>query len=177
MIISFAIAGKNDLPNPPQGYTWEWCESIKAGFLKPDSWYFKEEEKGGTKAFFITKELIDVEGMFKTGLSVNAIKYASIKTKKLPSELAKETINKMKLMLECKDSFSVGDGVYFKGYACICHSKSPLLGMVMQYSLAMGNDNTGTFYSIVFESPEAEWDEAWKIGRPIIDDLALESEY
>lgn len=177
MRFSFAIAGKEDLPNPPQGYTWQWCEGIKAGFLKPDGWYFKEEEKGDTKAFFISKESADKEGMFKTGLSVNAVKYASVKTRKLPSEYARESINKMRLLLECKDSFPAGDGVYFKGYACICHSKSPLLVMVMQYTLALGNDNTGTFYLIVFESPETEWDQAWKIGRPIIDNLALESEY
>jgi hypothetical protein len=44
------------------------------------------------------------------------------------------------------------------------------------HTLAVANPKTNTLYLIIFESLEPEWDKAWKIGKPIMDMLALEDE-
>jgi len=35
---------------------------------------------------------------------------------------------------------------------------------------------TGALYVFMFEAPAAEWEEAWKIGEPIIQKLGLDDE-
>jgi hypothetical protein len=40
----------------------------------------------------------------------------------------------------------------------------------------VANPKTNTLYLIIFESPEAEWDMAWKAGQKIMDTLALDDE-
>ena len=54
-----------DPPPAPKGYAWKRIESVKASFLVPEGWHFKEETKDGTRAFFITKEDIDKNGSFE----------------------------------------------------------------------------------------------------------------
>jgi len=174
---SVSPAGEKDLPPAPQGFFWKWCEAIKAGFLMPDGWFFKEEWQGETKAIFITKESIEKEVMFKTGLSVNVIQNAEKKTGIIPSAYAKNFIDNIQSKIQSWGLNSVGDGVYFKGYGVFSRSESRESGSIVQYTLIMGNDIKGTLYIIIFESPEVSWDENWKTGNIIIDNLALESEF
>jgi len=42
--------------------------------------------------------------------------------------------------------------------------------------LAIGNVKTNTLYLIMFESPEALWDEAWKKGEVMLRDFRLDDE-
>ena len=58
-----------DFPVPPKQFSWQHCTDVKASFLRPKGWYFKEEYKEKTKAIFITKENVDKDKWFKTGLS------------------------------------------------------------------------------------------------------------
>ncbi|MDP3790421.1 MAG: hypothetical protein Q8R48_08505 [Candidatus Omnitrophota bacterium] len=60
-------AGKSDLPAAPEGYSWKSCAGMQASFLLPDRWFFKEEEKDGTQAVFITKESLKKVKIYKTG--------------------------------------------------------------------------------------------------------------
>ena len=62
---------RQDPPPAPKGFAWKRIESVKATFLVPEGWHFKEETKDGTRAFFITKEDIHKNGTFEIGLSVN----------------------------------------------------------------------------------------------------------
>lgn len=60
-----------DLPAAPAGFTWQEIPELKAALLKPNGWFFKREKQKDTLAYFITKEDIDKNGQFQTGLSVN----------------------------------------------------------------------------------------------------------
>ena len=44
---------------------------MKAAFLKPSGWFYREETQPGTLAVFITKEDISKVGEFQTGMSLN----------------------------------------------------------------------------------------------------------
>ncbi|MBU4377313.1 MAG: hypothetical protein KKD29_07600 [Candidatus Omnitrophica bacterium] len=176
-VCSVSFAGKNDLPAPPKGYSWKWCESVQAGFLLPKRWFFKEDENKGTRAIFITKEPLAENNTYKTGFSVNVIKECKDKMGMVPSEYAKQFIDKLKLTTEYSDLDTVEIGTYFKGYNGFFRSEVPGIGKGIQFNLALGNDHTGTFYLFILKSPESEWDAALKIGGPIMDNLTLESEF
>ncbi len=165
------------LPPAPKGYSWRWFESIKAGLLVPQGWFVKEENKGGTRAFFITKESIDKGGRFKTGFSLNVIENSPKKTGSPPSEYTKQFISKMASTTQSSEVRPVGDGTYFKGYGGFFRFRPTKEDAVVQYTLALGNDKTGTLYICTFESPEREWSGAWKLGSTIMDNLALETEF
>lgn len=165
------------LPPAPKGYSWRWFESIKAGLLVPQGWFVKEDTKGGTRAFFITKESIEKGGRFRTGFSLNVVQNSPKKTGSPPSEYAKQLINKMVSTTQSSEVRPVGDGTYFKGYGGFFRSRPPKEEIVVQYMLVLGNDKTGTLYICAFESPEREWNTAWKLGSAIMDNLALETEF
>src|SRR5262245_35331700 len=51
-------------------YSWRSVPTLHLSVLQPNSWHYKEVEKNGSVSVFITKEDIDKEGSFKTGLSI-----------------------------------------------------------------------------------------------------------
>ena len=61
-------------PPAPDGFSWKSIESVKASFLTPTGWHFREEDHDGARAFFITQEEIVDGGQYETGLSVNVQK-------------------------------------------------------------------------------------------------------
>jgi len=40
----------------------------------------------------------------------------------------------------------------------------------------VANPKTNTLYLFIFESPETNWDSAWKIGKQILDSLVIDDE-
>src|SRR6185295_18826881 len=151
-VVSWTYAA--DLSLAPPGYTWKRFDKIQASFLVPNGWFIKEEQKGSTTAIFITKESIEKQRRFQTGLSVNVIKDPKTSTGSAPSTYAKLFIERMSKKGAAIKPF--GDGTYLKGYWGLFRSKNPENTMVMQYTSALGNDKTGTLYIFIFESPESE---------------------
>ncbi|MDP3786870.1 MAG: hypothetical protein Q8R05_04895, partial [Candidatus Omnitrophota bacterium] len=123
------------------------------------------------------KESLKKVKVYKTGFSVNTIKNCLGKTGKIPSEYAKQWIDKMTATIESSNLGEAGDDTYFKGYNGYFRSTNPEGEKIVQFALALGNDKTGTVYLCVFESPEAEWKNTWPIGTTIADNLALETEF
>ena len=158
-----------DPPPAPKGYAWKRIESVKASFLVPEGWHFKEETKDGTRAFFITKEDIDKSGSFETGLSVN------VQTlKKDPAqERAAAFVGEIATSHEVLDFWGTETGV-MKGYACRVRRVSTEHPPLIIEVLAIGNSRTNTLYLIFFESPEATWAAAWKQGEPILTSFLLD---
>jgi hypothetical protein len=63
----------------------------------------------------------------------------------------------------------------FKEFGCLVKDTDSTGTIVMQ-TFAVGNPKTNTLSYFIFESPEADWDSAWKIGKPILDTLAIDDE-
>lgn len=140
------------------------------GFVKvevPTGWHVKEEQGRGTRALFVTKESIEHGGSFQTGLSVNAIRDIPVKTGMTPSVYAKSVIATLQ---RTKESRGVAEQKTrnFLGARGFFRSGSPTGEKTVLFSMAMGNDATGSVFFISFESPESEWEEAWKIGEQIV---------
>ncbi|MBN1550544.1 hypothetical protein JW979_03700 [bacterium] len=174
LIIMTVFAYAIDLPPAPSGYSWKVILNDKSALLIPDGWFFKHETKAGTEAFFVTKEDINLNGVFKTGLTLNILKNIDAKSSMPPSVYA------MKLMSEICSSNTViksssGDNGPFKTFLFQVNSKNDNETLIIHHVLA-ANDATGTLWLYIFEAPEEQWKEAWKTGEVMLNILALETE-
>lgn len=158
-----------DLPTPPPGFTWQEVPELKAAFLRPTGWFFKREEQKGTLAYFITEEDIAKNGEFQTGLTVNVFHL-----KKDPAvDRAKDMIDQLANQKH-GEKWSREFGP-FREFGLDCKDTDATGTAVIHY-LTVANPKTNTLYLFIFESPEASWNEAWKFGKQIMDNLALDDE-
>jgi hypothetical protein len=161
--VMFAI----DLPVPPQGFSWQEIPELKAAFLKPEGWYFKQEEQKGTLAYFITKENIDKAGGFQTGLTVNVFR-----------NLMQSAVDQAQAIIDRTAANKHGEkwtkeAGPFKEFGCRTKD-TDASGTIVMERLAVANPKTNTLYLFIFESPESEWNVSWKMGERIMDMLALD---
>ena len=159
-----------DLPPAPDGFSWQEIPEIKAAFLKPSGWYFKEEKQHDTLAYFITKENIDQNGEFQTGLTINVFRQLK---KSSAVEQGRSMIDNMAAKYHAdKWSQQVGPFIEFGCLARFTDSG----GSSVTHDLTVANPKTNTLYLFIFESTPEHWDEAWKIGNKIMNTLALDDE-
>jgi hypothetical protein len=178
-VSSAANGGVSGHAKPPKGFSWKRFEGIRALLLVPRGWHVKMEKKNQNESFiFITRDKMEKEGGFSTGLSLNTIRNVPSVFGVLPSEYATALlIDKMQGDRESKDVGPAPEDRRFKGYKGFFRFGSEQTGKTVQYVIALGNDATGTLYVFTFESPEAEWEEAWKTGAVILNNLVLDDKY
>jgi hypothetical protein len=166
----FVHAGPaTDLPVPPAGFTWQEIPELKAAFLLPKSWFFKREKNKDTLAYFITKESIENGGEFQTGLTVNVFRHK----KDNAVETAKYYIDQLAAKKHGeKWARDVGP---FKEFGCLTRD-TDASGTTVVQTLMVANPKTNTLYLFIFESPGANWDSDWTIGKQIIDSLVIDDE-
>jgi len=152
-----------DLPSPPAGFTWQQIPELKAAVLKPNGWFFKQEEQNGTLAYFITKENIGQGGDFNTGITVNVFRGLEDSAVQHGQTLIEQIATKMH---GAKWAQSAGP---FQEFGCDAKDSES----VMHY-LAIANPKTNTLYLFIFERPVPDWENAWKLGKQIMDNLALD---
>jgi hypothetical protein len=157
-----AVAG--ELPDAPKGFQWVEATKIKAAFLKPDGWFFREEEKPKVIAYFVSREDTHA-GKFEVGLTVNvkrvstgnAVEFAKKLVTEFPRSAGKTLIK----------SWDVSNGA-LSGGGC----EVEFGGIEMQL-VVLANAKTGMVYMVTFEAPKAEWEAAWRSGREIMNHLEL----
>jgi len=158
-----------ELPKPPEGFTWQEIPELKAAFLKPNGWFFKQEMQKGTLAYFITKENLEQGGQFDTGLTANVFKFK----KDSAVDHGKVLIGNMASQHHVEMwSRTVGP---FQEFGCELMD-TDASGTIMMRALTIANPKTNTLYLFIFESPIDNRDEAWKLGKHIIDNLAIDDD-
>ncbi len=169
-----AVANGEDPPKAPEGFAWKKIDSVKATFLVPEGWHFKEERKDETRAFFITQEDIDRKGQFETGLTVNVShlkeERAQDRATAIIAALAQNPGHELQDAWESETGVLKGIGGRIRRTET---GHSPLLMNV----LAVGNSRTNALYLIIFESPEANWKAAWSKGEPMMRLFVLDDAY
>jgi len=160
-----------DPPAPPEGFRWKQVASVKAAFLMPEGWFFQEERKGDIRAFFISKENIAKGGEFATGLTVNVVKLKEGSV----LERARTVIAQYAQLGEVQKLWEEENGALQLYGARIHVTKDPPL--FTEHLLAIGNTRTNTLYIVLFESPDASWDEAWKKGEVMLGNFLLDDEF
>jgi hypothetical protein len=166
-LLSAPILSAIDLPKPPPGFTWQDIPELKAAFLRPDGWFFKRESEKGTLAYFITKEDLTKTGEFNTGLTVNVFHL------KVDSEVerGKGMIGDMASKFHGKQWAQTAGP--FQEFGCEMN-ETDASGTYAMHALTVANPKTNTLYLFMFESPAASGDEAWKLGKQIMDTLAID---
>ena len=140
-----AVASAQNPPPAPSGFAWKPIESVKAAFLMPEGWHFKEESSANTTAFFISEENIDTSGAFQTGLTVNVIRLkkgeAQGQAAALLAELGRTPGNELQNTWQMEKGVLKGIGGRFR----ITEEGHP---PILEYVLAIGNSRTNTLYRL-----------------------------
>lgn len=157
------------LPEPPAGFSWQRLEEVKGAVLGPQGWHFKQQGGRPTLAYFITKENIDREGRYVTGLTIQAMRPPQPRT---AEELASALIDGAAQKKVLIRSWKTAKGV-FETYGWEFKNLSKDGSVTMAHGRIISNTKTKTFYWCLFESDEANWKEAWKTGEKMIETLML----
>lgn len=161
------------LSDAPEGYTWWLCPQTKTALRKPDGWHTKVTVVDGLFGYFISKEDIDELGEFTTGLTVNVTPQADQRYKTEVGELVGLTIGRAADAGEVLEDPWPTVSEPLVAYSIVVKHKDAGKGDFVTYRMAIGNVETGTLYIIIFEAPANEWEQAWKLGKPIIEQLIL----
>lgn len=165
ILVGCATTTSNDAATPtpeasslpaPDGFSWHIASNGVGAFLKPDGWFVKEESQEETNALFITKENIDTDGVFLTGMSINQINNLSTVSKLAPSQYAAFLISKVAKGKEVLKS-GVVEGNPLDMHVVRILSDNAGVPTVIHY-LSFGLDSKDQMYVINFESPESEWE-------------------
>jgi len=147
-----------NIPPPPEGYEWQYCEEVNGRFLKPKGWFFRKDILNGTKAYFISKEEIIGEGKFSTGLSINVITEIQKRSGFTPSLYAANFLKQAMKAKAVEKVWSEDFGPFAATGFSHPDSKADHQ-FYMSYLLA-ANEKSGTLYLMYFEAPQSEWEEA-----------------
>jgi hypothetical protein len=156
-----------NLPPAPRGFIWVDFKEGKTSFLKPTGWFEKREIKGGIAAFFLSKENIDAEGKFETGLTLNYIDQVHRTADAVPSEYAKKFVALTAAKHQLTASFvsSIGPGITGFGFRFKDNAASP---EIIHYFI-VADDPADTLRIILFEASATEWNLAWVVGQQMLN--------
>ena len=166
-------AHRDTLPPAPAGFAWRLLAEINAAVLVPDGWFFKRTVSSraiATIAYFVSRENIDANGAFETGLSLNVL----LRPKDAEG-YAKGTIAKiagMETARVLKPAWEVSNGGFVQ-YGCVIRTEQKTGPLVTEYRVIV-NRTTKTTYVVSFESPERAWDEAGPKGAKLLDLLLFD---
>jgi len=174
VLLTACNAIATELPPPPEGYSWVHCDEIKGAFLMPIGWHFKKHKQGDKLGYFITEENIATKGEFLTGLSVNVIPEISQKNGMPPSIYANTYIKTAIIEKEIfKKPWATTMGP-FQAYGVVLLNRDHHKGDFITHNLAIANDQTGTLYLLIFESPAKSWEASWAVAKPMLQRFLID---
>jgi hypothetical protein len=181
LLLAYPVAAQTPAPatapaEAPMGFHWQPLPEVKAFMLLPYTWNYKAETSRDAQAYFLTRERIVPGGQFQTGVSLNVVRQMTAKSKQAAAAYAQ--------------SFSAksGHGAGQQMLAQENKTQGPLRLFGVRYRVAnsgvdakiiqqwaIANTTTDTFYLLLFESPEKDWPQAWKMGEEMIKQFRLDA--
>lgn len=158
-------------PPPPPGFVWRTMDYAHGRIPVPQAWHWKAQQTPQSMNYFASVESIDTEGRFKTGMSIWVIRLdhgrdAADFGNRWVGELAKHGA-----VIDTSSNTTPP----FQTSACrIRDTATTDRAPIIIQNMAIANTSTRTIYLIVFESPEATWDEAWRKGQTMLSGLILD---
>lgn len=171
----------------PQGFTWRELKEINARVPMPEAWFFMHQKSGETSAYFMTKESIQKDGMFKTGFSLNAIRNAGKRMGRPAAEIAEKLMRSLPLH-PVSEVIKIDDEplyLYRRDFVSLDIQTAPIPQISGEVKLqvvpptrfsvqAVGNAATDTLYIAQFECPTMDWPQNQEIARTMIENVALD---
>jgi hypothetical protein len=152
----------------PEGFEQKYISDLNINVLVPTGWFYKWVPQSDTKAFFITKEDIDVTGRFSTGLTVNIeydVENVDETAWSFITTVANQSITKKVLGEGIKSSNKTNTmilyGVTVEAELPVSNNDpNPNPEKTLSY-FSIADIQTNTLYLMIFESPRNEWDSEW----------------
>lgn len=173
-----AAAQRVDVPlgAPPAGFAWQALPASKAAVLLPVGWYYRAEGGKDTHTYCLTREEMGETGEFDTGLSVQVVRNAKAQTRRPAAEYAEL------LMLRAGygpgrqplEKAASAEGS-FRKWTVRYRESAPDAEARIVFQMALANTKTDTLYLLTFESAEADWPAAYKLGDVMVRELVLDS--
>lgn len=160
----------------PVGYNWQLLPEVKAAVLRPYVWNYQAEASRDAQAYFVTRERIVPGGQFQTGLSLNVVRKMTARTKQSAGAYAQSFSARTgrgagQQVLEQESKTQGPLRLFGVRYRTASGAAGPKI--IQQWAIA--NTSTDTFYLLLFESPEQDWPQAWKLGEEMIKQLRLDA--
>lgn len=158
-------------PQPPDGYVVKSLDAVRGTLPIPQEWHWKVQQTPQAMNYYATKEDIDLGMGFKTGMTIWVVSpRVGIEAASFGKEWAEGLVRHGTLI----DSASNSTPPFVSFAYRIRNTTSPdQIPLIIQHT-SIANTNTRTVYLIVFESPEADWENAWAIGRTMMSGLVLD---
>ncbi len=171
-----AEAASMELPAPPAGYRWESCPEIRGALLRPDDWYFKKRIDGDKRAYYVSKEDIDADGGFTTGLTMVALINHGDKNGVPAAEFARNYVINAARSAHVRKSPWTNRMGPFVAHGVVITTPDAAKGDFVSHHLVIANEETSTVYIVIFESPVSDWAEMKELSEPMLRQLYIESE-
>jgi hypothetical protein len=179
-----------EIPPPPSGFTWHLFKPARMTVLRPDGWYVHHVDN---KKFTgcVSKECIQTQGSFRTGLTLNVIPGVKEKLKKHNPDYHPDVPITAILELLYPTLFSdprfqvlyldqgvqrtLGSRLFRFRYRQVGSVRSdlPWHGPIICQKFIIEFDQSPDVYHFTFEGPESSWDENWTIGKQILTNLVF----
>lgn len=166
----------SDMPPPPSGYRWQACPEIKGALLRPDGWHFRKHIDGDKRAYFISKEDLDVVDEFTTGLTFYALVGHARKNGISASGFAENYIRNATSSSHVRKAPWTRSMGPFVSHGVVITTPDAVDGDFVSHMLVIANEGTGTVYIVIFESPVEDWATMKAIGEPILARLFIDSD-
>lgn len=166
--LSLARAQEFSVSNPPPGYAWVFIPNTSTAVLRPEDWFVTARTNNGTIACFITHENLQVTGQFQTGLTFNFVpkvsQTAGLSAIRYAAAFIQEAQQTKEVLLEPWVNESA-PGLFGMG---IRYRQETEDSPVIVHNFLIADDLEDSIRLFIFESPETNWDAAWKVGEVLM---------
>ena len=171
-------ANETPLPKEPAGYRWERFTEVQSAFLCPDGWYTFHKAGTNSHTYVISKESVATNGLFETGLTLQAVKGLLTKKGVSPSgfavQMAQGLLEKHENTTLSTQDISSGP---FKAFFLRYRNAPATVKPIVVHKVFIANNKKDTLFIVTFEAPEKQWDEAWRLGEPMVKKFLIDDEY
>lgn len=170
----FCAESIQPLKKAPEGFSWHSMIVAPISFLVPSGWHFYSI---GFKGTFISRENIQKEGKFKTGLSFYLTKYDETMFSSAENWIESQISN----ILAATDLKVLARGVSKQSsqnldlHWVIFEMKMPF-GPTLAKQMFCYYPPKNIIFNMTFESPKEEWEASEKLGDAIVQNIRIGSE-
>jgi len=171
LAVSAFAATAQDLPRPPAGFTWERLPEIKGAVLRPAGWRLAPDRTGQGWGYRISEtgkgDPASVEIHVLLGLGPTPARDAA--------QFASDFLAQMSASFRAERTWGGSRETYAMRAGFFADNqdvKSPRKAFLQ----VLVDQKTRTLVVVSFASPARDWDEEWKIGEAVCENLILPDE-
>ena len=187
----WAAVAMDNLPPPPEGFTWHPFKEAQMTVLKPEGWYVHQVMASDSFAGCVSKECVKTEGNFETGLELRVSRGIKETLRQALPNAHRDTVvagalggrlpnlpfdpQIQVLYLDPCAQRTTASRLIRAHYRQLAQMGPtiPWRGPLIAQMFVIEFDQSQDVYVLTFESPEKMWDESWKLGKQILTNLVF----